>query len=136
MFKQKKVVTMAMALILVAAAVTLFSALGGGFALAAKGGKGKGRNGGGTTTTSATLTVTPNPVPLGSQSVQMNGSGFAANEQLGVTISGVCCAVPATADGSGAFSVTFYRDWNWPGTYTVNAYSASGLRATTTFTVQ
>jgi len=137
MFKHKKIVTMAVALILVAAAVTLFSALGDGSALAARGGKGKGRNGGGgTTPTTATVTVSPNPVPLGSQSVQINGSGFAANEYLVVTLPGACCDVGVTTDASGAFVVTFYRNFDWASSYIVEVERNGVLVATTTFAVQ
>lgn len=96
-------------------------------------GKGGGR---GAKLAPGILSVSPNPVPIGSQSVQINGTGFAPNEYLGVGVFGVCCYIPATADASGAFSVPFFRNWDWPGTYTVEAYGTRDLRGTTTFTVE
>ena len=111
---------------------------------AAKGGKGGGGgsgvchgkkcNGGGDTTT-GTVMVTPNPVPLGSQSVDISGTGFRANEYLVVSLPGACCDIGATTDASGAFSVIFYRNFDWPSTYTVEVQRNGVTVATTTFTV-
>jgi hypothetical protein len=82
------------------------------------------------------LTVTPNPVPLGSQSVEISGTGFAPNQDFGVYVFSVCCGMLATSDSNGDFTVTFYRDFDWPSSYTVNVYSSESLVATTTFTVE
>ena len=125
------------------AAVALVAILFSAVALAvdvdaARGGKGGGKGGGkpGGTTSTATVSVTPNPVPLGSQSVEISGAGFSANEYLVVTLPGACCDIGATTDASGAFSVTFYRNFDWPSTYTVEVQRNGVVVATTTFDVQ
>ena len=101
----------------------------------AKGGcRGGPKNCGGTST--AMLTVTPNPVPLGSQSVDISGTGFGANQYLVVTVPGACCDVGVTTDATGAFTVTFYRNFDWPSTYGVEVFRDGVKVASTTFTVQ
>ncbi len=132
--------------ILVIAAALLMLAVGADTVDAARGGvKGPGNGGGvchgkkcdgGGETGTAVLTVTPNPVPLGSQSIDISGAGFAPNQEFGVFVFGVCCGMVATSDSNGNFTVTFYRDFDWPTTYTVNAYNSTSLVASTTFTVQ
>lgn len=82
------------------------------------------------------LTVTPNPVPLGSQSVDISGTGFGADEYLVVTLPGACCDMGATTDANGDFSVTFYRNFDWPSEYTVEVFRDGIAVASTTFTVQ
>lgn len=84
----------------------------------------------------AIVTVIPNPVPIGSQSVDISGSGFAANEMLGVGVVSVCCDITATTDAEGSFRVTFERDWDWPATYQVDIRRGTTVIATTTFTVE
>jgi hypothetical protein len=110
---------------------------GGGGGGGSGGGQCKGgpKNCGGGTGTGV-ITVTPNPVPLGSQSVNISGTGFNGNEYLVVTLPGACCDVGATTDGGGNFTVTFPRDFDWPSTYIVEVYRAGVKVASTTFTVQ
>ncbi len=137
MFKQKKLVTMAMALILVAAAVTLFSALGDGSALAARGGKGggKGSNAGGTTPSTATLAVSPNP-PAAGEVFTVSGTGFTPGAALNFGLGSF--AAYTTADQTG------YASLPWtialPGTYTISAcqFTSKGCQqvGSITFTVQ
>lgn len=126
------VLVIAAALLMLAVSADAVDAARGG----AKGGcKGGPKNCGGETS-NAVVMVTPNPVPLGSQSVIISGTGFRANEYLVVTVPGACCDVGATTDGSGAFSVTFYRNFDWPSTYGVEVLRAGVKVASTTFTVQ
>ena len=127
--------------VLVIAAALLMLAVSTGAVEAARGGNGgSGTCKGGPkhcgTTSTATLSVSPNPVPLGSQSVDIHGTGFPPNQTFGVRVYAVCCAMFAYSDATGAFTVTFYRDFDWPDTYTVEASSAEAVLATTTFTVQ
>ena len=132
------VLVLATALLMLAVSAEAVDAARGGNA---SGGSGQCRGGpkkcgGGGDTGTAVLSVTPNPVPLGSQSVEIHGTGFAPNQTFGVRIYAVCCAMFAYSDATGAFTVTFYRDFDWPDTYTVEASSAEAVLATTTFTVQ
>jgi len=124
-------------MVVLAAALVMLAVSTGGVD-AARGGTG-GCKGGpkrcGTTTT-AVVSVSPNPVPLGSQSVDIHGAGFAANEYLVVTLPGVCCDKGVTTDASGAFVVTFYRNFDWASTYIVEVERNGVLVASTTFTVQ
>ena len=97
-------------------------------------GGGKGKKSGDTST--GTVTVAPDPVPLGSQSVDISGTGFGANEYLVVTLPGACCDMGATTDGNGDFTVTFYRNFDWPSEYIVEVQRGGVTVASTTFTVQ
>ena len=120
--------------IVVLAAALLMLAVGTNAAEAVPpAGKGGGKPGG---STNAVLTVTPNPVPLGSTVIQISGTRFPANKQISVGVFGVCCNIPATTSSTGTFSVPFYRNFDWPSTYTVEAFGSSGRLATTTFVVQ
>jgi hypothetical protein len=120
--------------VVVLAAALVMLALGTGEVEAGGRGKGGGKPPKGCTT--CVLTVSPNPVPVGSTSIMIGGTGFPANQQVSVGVFGVCCNVPATTDASGTFSVTFVRNFDWPDTYTVEAFNSSGRLASTTFTVQ
>jgi len=124
--------------ILVLAAALVMLAVSSDAVDAARGGKPGGGHGGGKPggSTNAALTVAPNPVPVGSQVIQISGTGFPANQQISVGVFGVCCNIPATVDSAGNFSVPFYRNFDWPSAYTVEAFGSSGQLASTTFVVQ
>ena len=124
--------------IFVLAAALVMLAVSTGDVDAARGGKPGGGGGGGKPggSTNAVLTVAPNPVPVGSMVIQISGTGFPANQQISVGVFGVCCNIPASVDSAGNFSVPFYRSFDWPSTYTVEAFSSSGRLASATFAVQ
>jgi len=83
----------------------------------------------------AKLAVSPNPVPLGSQSVDIHGTGFGASQYLVVTVPGACCDIGVMTT-NGDFTTTFYRNFDWASTYGVEVFRGGVKVASTTFAVR
>jgi len=120
-------VALAAALISAVVAVDVDAARG------ARGGGGKGGKGGGST---ATMTVSPNPVPLGSTGITITGSGFGANQEIYLDVSGWFPSTTVTTDGSGSFSLFYSHTYTGGGNSFVTALNADGtVLATAYYTV-
>jgi hypothetical protein len=110
----------------------LFLMVAGGSALAAKGG-----HGGGGTASAGTLSVSPDPAPFGITQITINGSGFGANQRLGVGVYSYTPMYWITSDASGAFSFAYHVFDNRQ-IYSSTAYVTDGagnLLTTAPFTV-
>ncbi len=101
MFKER-IVMLGIGVALVAATVLLFSAFADSTAEAAKGGANS-------TASAGTLSVSPDPAPQGTDTLTINGSGFAANQVVMINVSGSFPGAEVTTDGTGAFSLTWTR---------------------------
>jgi hypothetical protein len=129
MFNKKLIPALAVALL-------LFSMVAVGPALAAKSST-SGHGGHGGTTSAGKLTVSPNPAPFGITQITINGSGFGANQTLGVGVYSYTPMYWITSDASGAFSFAYHVFDNRQ-IYSSTAYVTDGagnLLTTAPFTV-
>ena len=91
----------AFVLVAVAAAALMIGAFSAGPTLAGKPERGTGGN--------AVVQVSPDPAPFMTDTLNISGSGFGANQTLMLTVAGSFPGAEVTTDGSGAFSTTWTR---------------------------
>ena len=86
-------------LVAVAAAALMIGAFSAGPTLAGK----PGSDGGGM------LRVAPDPAPYMTDTLNISGTGFGANQTLMITVAGSFPGAEAQTDGNGSFSLTWTR---------------------------
>ena len=86
--------------LLAIAAAIVIGALNAGPTLAGKPGSGSG---------GAVISVSPDPAAYMTDTLNINGSGFGANQRLMLTVAGSFPGAEVTTDGQGNFSTTWTR---------------------------